>query len=245
MRLHVEIPHFEGVLFDELAAGLDVVAHESAEHVVCAGDVVHFDLEERTIDRVVRSDALRRFDPARIGRPLSVSRRNLAYMSSWALVFTIMSAAQGVGDRHRGQWIPFWQQACQQDRARACRYLVQLHATYCRAASGWSCNELGILLADKEMDRAGAVASIHRGCELGFQPACANATTVANTGTWSRGSPPFEELPILLRGSKGPITDRSFVSLYSRACDQGWPDSCERIGGSGERHQASVPAAIR
>ena len=202
-------------------------------------------LSVKTIDRVVRSDALRRFDPARIGRPLSVSRRNLAYMSSWALVFTIMSAAQGVGDRHRGQWIPFWQQACQQDRARACRYLVQLHATYCRAASGWSCNELGILLADKEMDRPGAFASIERGCELGFQPACANATRMASTGNWSKGSPPLEELPILLRGSKGPITERSFVSLYSRACDQGWPDSCERLAGSDTRYPVSVPAGIR
>jgi hypothetical protein len=36
-----------------------------------------------------------------------------------------------------------------------------------------------------------------------------------------------------------------FLSLYSRACDQGWPDSCERIGGSGDHHQASVPAAIQ
>ena len=122
--------------------------------------------------------------------------------------------------------------------------LAQLHSTDCRATSGWSCNELGILLADKEMDRAAAVASIQRGCELGFPPACANATSVASTATWSRGSPPFEELPILLRGSKGPITDRSFVSLYSRACDQGWPDSCERVAGMSDRHPALVPAGI-
>ena len=202
-------------------------------------------LSVKAIDRVVRSDALRRLDPTRIGRALSIRRRNLAYISVWAIVFTIMSAAQGVGDRHRGQWIPFWQQACQQQSARACRYLVQLHATYCRAASGWSCNELGILLADREMDRAGAAASIERGCELGFQPACANAAIFSNSGTWSRGSPPVEELPILLRGSKGPITDRRSVSLYSRACDQGWPDSCERIAGSDTRHPVSVPAALR
>ena len=201
-------------------------------------------LSIKSIDRIVRSEALRRFDPAAIGRSLSVRRRNLAYISVWAIVFVTMTAAQGVGDDHRGQWIPFWQRACQQNRAHACQYLAQLHTTYCRAESGWSCNELGMLL-DKEMDRAGAVASIQRGCELGFQPACANATSVASTSTWSRGSPSFEELPILLRGSKGPITDRSFVSLYSRACDQGWPDSCEGIGGSGDRHPPSVPAAIR
>jgi hypothetical protein len=160
-------------------------------------------LSVTSIDRVVRSNALRRFDPGRIGASLSVSRRNLAYVSIWVIVFTVMSAAQGVGDRHRGQWLPFWQEACQHGSARACRYLVQLHATYCRAGSRWSCNELDVLLADNKADRAGSIAS--------------------------RGSPSLAELPILLRGSKGPITDRSVASLYSRACDQGWPDSCERI----------------
>src|SRR5262249_2552560 len=143
------------------------------------------------------------------------SRRNLAYVSIWVIVFGIMSAAQGVGDRHRGQWLPFWQQACEQGHARACRYLTQLHATYCRAGSGWSCNELHILLGDKEIDRS------------------------------PRRAPPFEELPILLRGSKGPITDRSVASLYARACDQGWPDSCERVAGLGDGHPTTIPAAIR
>jgi hypothetical protein len=183
----------------------------------------------QSIDRVVRSGSLRRFDPAAIGPSLSARRRNLAYMAVWAIVFAVMTAAQGVGDRHRGQWIPFWQQSCQNDRARACRYLTQLHTIYCRAASGWSCNELGILQAGKEMNRTAALASMERGCELGFQPACANAVTLTNGGSPARGSPPVEDLPILLRGSKGPITDRSVVSLYARACEQGWPDSCGRV----------------
>src|SRR5262249_28981232 len=38
-------------------------------------------LSVKSIDRVVRSEALRRFDPTRIGRSLSVRRRNLAYVS--------------------------------------------------------------------------------------------------------------------------------------------------------------------
>jgi hypothetical protein len=176
-------------------------------------------LSVTSIDRVVRSEALRRFDPTRIGRSLSVSRRNLAYVSIWAIVFTTMSAAQGVGDRHRGQWIPFWQQACQQGRVRACRYLTQLHATYCRAGSRWSCNELDALLADNKDDRVRAFVS--------------------------NGAPPVEELPILLRGSKGPITDRGVASLYARACDQGWPDSCERIAKLGDPHPVSVPVGSR
>jgi hypothetical protein len=151
-------------------------------------------------------------------------------MSIWALVFTIMTAAQGVGDRHPGQWIPFWQQACQQNRAYACQYLVQLHTNYCGLDSGWSCNELGILQADKETDRPSAFVSMQRGCELGFQPACDNLASLMGSGPrWAIGSPPLEDLPILLRGSKGPIIDRNAASLYQLACDQGWPDSCGRV----------------
>jgi hypothetical protein len=190
-------------------------------------------LSIKAIDRAVRSEPLRRFDPAAIGRSLAPRRRNLAYISVWALLFAGMSAAQGVGDRHRGQWLPFWQQACQQDRSNACRYLAQLQTNYCVAGSGWSCNELGILQADKEMDRQAAFTSMMRGCELGFEPACANVTALTTGGPRATGSPPLEELPILLRGSKAPIIDRSSASLYARACDQGWPDSCGRVATSG------------
>ncbi|MEO5742540.1 MAG: hypothetical protein ABIS29_18295 [Vicinamibacterales bacterium] len=189
----------------------------------------------QSIDRAVRSEPLRRFDPAVIWRSLPVPSRNLASISVWAIVFAIMTAAQGVGDSHRGQWIPFWQSACQQDLGDACQYLALLHTNYCRASSGWSCNELGLLQADKEMDRSSALASMQRGCELGFQPACANLTNLSSDNPLATGSPPFDELPILLRGSKGPITDRSAASLYRRACDQGWPDSCDRIANSSTR----------
>jgi len=191
-------------------------------------------LSIRSIDRFVRSEALRRFDLTAMGRSLPGSR-NVAYVSVWAIVFAIMSAAQGVGDRHPGQWIPFWQQACQHDRDGACQYLAQLHAIACRAGSGWSCNELGVLQADKEVNRPAAFASMKRGCELGFEPACANATALTSGRSRVSGSPPLKELPILLRGSKGPINDRRVVSLYARACDQGWPDSCGRIAKSADR----------
>jgi hypothetical protein len=183
----------------------------------------------QSIDRVVRSAPLRRIDPARVARSLSGRRRNLAYISVWAIVFAIMTAAQGVGDHHRGQWIPFWQQACGQNRREACRYLAVLHTTYCRANSGWSCNELGRLQANDTNDRSGARGSMERGCELGFQPACVNlANLISGDRRLTAAPPPLEELPVLLRGSKGPITDWSAASLYRRACDQGWSESCGR-----------------
>ena len=40
LRLHVQIPHFQRVLLDELAAGFDLVAHQDAEQVVGRAGVV-------------------------------------------------------------------------------------------------------------------------------------------------------------------------------------------------------------
>jgi hypothetical protein len=155
-------------------------------------------LSIQAIDRAVRSGWLRRLDPAAIGRSLAPRRRNLAYVSLWTIVFTALSAAQGVGDRHRGQWVPFWREACAAGRPRACAYLAQLYSTLCDAGSGWSCNGLRVLQETGRIDPGAPVRP-----------------------------PPADELPILLRGSKGPIADRTPAVLYARACAQGWAIYCD------------------
>jgi hypothetical protein len=60
------------------------------------------------------------------------------------LVFTSMSLTQGVGDRHPGQYLPFWQRACDAGSLRACTYRDYLTLLYCNNGSGWACNEWGI-----------------------------------------------------------------------------------------------------
>ena len=186
------------------------------------------------IDRAVRRTFLRRLDPAALGRALAPRRRHLAYMGVWAVVFAVMSAAGGAGDRHPGQWLPFWQQACADGRPHACRYLAARQSGHCNSGSGWACNEAGILratLADAEAD-VEAARAFARGCELGFEPACANARAMREAGaaSFARAPPPHADYPIILRGSKGPITGRDPAALHARACDQGWPGACEAVG---------------
>jgi hypothetical protein len=151
-------------------------------------------------------------------------------MSIWAIAFGVMSAAEGVGDGHRGQWLPFWQQACAHERPYACPYLADMLWTFCDRGSGWACNESGIFQVQRELDYPRAANSIRRGCKLGFLAACLNARrmTGANRTLVSR-PPTLEDYPVILRGSKGAITDRSPSALYARACSQGWPDACGRI----------------
>ena len=194
-------------------------------------------LSIQLLDRLAHSRWLRAFDPAVRGRVRLPRRRTLASMALWAVAFTVMSAVQGVGDRHPGQWVPFWQGACSDGRPYACPYLADMHLTFCRSGSGWACNEAGVLhvaLARSGEDRrrfdpADAAGALERGCDLGFGPACQNlARLTSGMGPLEAAPPRLEDYPIILRGTKGPITDRSPGALYARACSQGWADTCGR-----------------
>jgi hypothetical protein len=196
-------------------------------------------LSIKWIDRAARSRLLRVFDPAALGRSLAPRQRHLAYMSIWAIAFAVMSAAQGVGDRHRGQWLPFWRQACQDGRPYACPYLADLQVNFCDQGSGWSCNEAGLLHIalsrsgedPRRPDAVGATVPFKRGCGLGFTAACENLRTMLTGGVLAVAPPTLKDYPIVLRGSKGAITDREPAALYARACDEGWPDTCGRSRG--------------
>src|SRR3954471_5222544 len=178
------------------------------------------------IDRAARAPLLRRFDPAALGRSLTRRQRNLAYIGAWTLVFAAMSAGGGVGDTHRGQWLPFWQDACAASRDGACAYLATLEAGYCESGSGWACNELGILQAGAR-DYAGSADVWQRGCAIGFAAACANRNASSADGGLNSAPPTLDDLPILLRGSKGPVADRSPAALTAAACRAGWRSYCE------------------
>jgi hypothetical protein len=187
------------------------------------------------IDAAARSSVLRRFDPAALGRTLLPRRRNLAYIGGWTLVFLVMSAANGVGDNHPGHWIPFWQEACREGRRDGCQNLALMEATYCKAGSGWACNEYGVMLARGGHSAVGARSLssdgnefFTRACNLGFGPGCDNLRTVgAGSGSLRSGPPRIEDYQIVLLHGKGPLPDRTSLELFERACRQGFMAGCE------------------
>jgi hypothetical protein len=192
-------------------------------------------LSVKAIDRLTRLEALHMFDPAHLVAALTPRARNVAYMSVWAMTFTVMSAAGGVGDTHPGQYLPFWQQACAEGRPYACPYVADRELTFCRQGSGWACNEAGILhvalsQSGEDLRRAdpdGAIEPFQRGCDLGFAAACRNLETMnGEGGELVRAGPTLEDYPIVLRGSKGQVREESRSALLALACRQGWPDAC-------------------
>jgi hypothetical protein len=201
-------------------------------------------LSIKGIDRLARSRPLRALDPAALGRALAPRQRHVAYMAVWAAVFAGMSAAQGVGDGHRGQFLPFWQQACDQGRPFACPYLADLQDDFCRQGSAWACNEAGILHVAlsqsgedlRRVDPAGATVLFQRGCDLGGAVACHNLERMASgANRFAAARPALDDYPVVLRGSKGAVRERDAAALYARACREGWPDTCDRVTGSNGR----------
>ena len=178
------------------------------------------------LDRLARSPRLKAINPAALGRALKPRQRNLAYIGVWSIAFVAMSASGYLGDRHPGQWTPFWDQACAADKPDACRNLYFLQEGFCADGSPWACNEAGILLTERYGNRAFAASAFNRACTLRFAAGCDNAGALARGGGLRHDVPTYVDYQYILRGSKGPIRDREPAALYAHACKVGWPSAC-------------------
>jgi hypothetical protein len=186
----------------------------------------------RAIDRVAVTGFFRHLVPARVFAFAGLQARH-ATAALWTLGFATLFLVGGVGDDHPGQYLPFWDQACDDGSRRACEYVVFIEQVYCARGSGWACNAQGIVLVTKFGDVSAARRDFERACALGSRSGCANvlnltsmSARVPGDASFAQAPPPLEELPIIIRGSKGPVLERDPTALYSLACERGWPETC-------------------
>ena len=204
------------------------------------------------IDAAARSRWLHSIDPARLGRALKARQRNLAYMAVWAVAFILVS--DPTSSYRPRRWVPFWQQACVEDRRNGCLVLSQIEKQYCTQGSAWACNDLGLLEAS---GRAASVmpprAAFERACALHMPAGCTNVSLMsanaepAAAGAYRRASPVPADYPILLQEGQGPLEGLFPAELYDRACRQGWADGCSRLAGVyflGTGGERDVPRAM-
>lgn len=147
--------------------------------------------------------------------------RNLAYTAAWAATFAVLMLGRALGDRHPGQYLPFWQEACAAGKDRACSYVAYRESIYCAQGSGWACNEWGVRLAARGLSPREA---FERGCRAGDAAACENRER-GRGAELARAPVPVRELPIVLSW-KGKVRERDPAALLAMACEQGWPGSC-------------------
>ena len=189
-------------------------------------------LSVKLLDRLAALPVLKALDPSVWSRDWAPRRRHLAYMGVYASAFVAMSASGYLGDRHPGQWTPFWEQACAADKRDACVNLYLLNDGYCTDGSAWACNEIGILLAERYADRPRApetaAAAFQRACALQFRAGCDNVAAISNGRALRHDAPTAADYRFILRGSKGPIGELAPAELYARACALGWPACTSR-----------------
>lgn len=157
-----------------------------------------------------------------------LGRANLAHMAVWIAFFGFMTTSGAADGMHKGDSLPFWEQACAEGRPRACERLLRIEASYCGDNAGWACNELGRhhldgRIAAPDLDRA--LAYFSRACEGRFQAGCVN---LLDQSAPSRANPRTLDLRLLLREGGPNLLDMPEPELYQRACRHGWGFACQR-----------------
>lgn len=184
-------------------------------------------LSVRWIDRIAQKPLLRNLEPDRLLAFSPLKETRLRTASLWIVTFLVVRALGGVGDHHPGQYLPFWDEACEVGNERACEHLADMQLVYCARDSGWACNERGIVLATKLNRAEEAHAHFERACSLDFGPGCENVLQLQlGAGSFAEALPPDDDLPIVIRGSKGPVTTTDRNELYALACERGWTEHC-------------------
>jgi hypothetical protein len=179
-----------------------------------------------SIDRAVRALGKRPI-LHRTGLDAPLGRLNVAHMAVWVAFFVAMTAAGAADGMHRGDSLPFWQQACAEGRPRACERLVMIETSYCNDNAGWACNEVGrhyiegrLVLADRDQ----ALVYFSRACEARFQAGCVNLLDPVNP---LPANPRTFDLRLLVREGGPNLFDMPEPELYTRACRHGWDFACQ------------------
>jgi Na+-translocating ferredoxin:NAD+ oxidoreductase RnfD subunit len=183
------------------------------------------------IDRLVRSIGTRPI-LTQLGLDGPLGRANLPHMAIWILFFGAMTAFGRTDGMHRGDSLPFWEQACSENRPQACERLLRIEAAYCADNAGWACNELGRhhvegRLVSRNLDRAFMYFS--RACETRFQAGCVNLLDPTQP---SQANPRALDLRLLVRESGPNLVDMPEPELFARACRHGWRFACDRQSAS-------------
>jgi hypothetical protein len=157
-----------------------------------------------------------------------LGRMNLAHMGVWAALFMLMTSVGAADGMHKGDSLPFWEQACAENRPQACQRLLRIEGSYCSDNAGWACNELGrhyLAGAIVPRDEGRALQYFSRACEGRFQAGCVNLLDAA---TPARADPRPLDLRLLLREGGPNLLEMPEPQLYERACRHGWAFACQR-----------------
>ncbi len=175
----------------------------------------------------------------RVGLQVAGSKSNAVHIVVWVAFFAAMTAIGSTDGIHRGDRVPFWQEACAEGSEKACSKLVHIESVFCGDGVGWACNELGVSFAEgmvTKRDPDLSQAYLQRSCQLGYWTGCVNIRGLSlgmremRPGSLSRDVPSIHDLRALLREGGKNLLASPEAELLSRACDHGWTFACSTDG---------------
>lgn len=145
--------------------------------------------------------------------PLRGARANTVHVALWALFFVFI---RGDLSAHPGRAPKFWEQACAEERPRACTALVIAYERACESGICEACHNLGAVLGEGAGEVASqpgrALSAYDRGCELGCGASCGALGVRLVNGEG------IEQSPVVAR------------AVFERGCELGDAWSCTSLG---------------
>ena len=145
-----------------------------------------------------------------------LGRGNLAHMAVWAGIFVVMMTTGSADGMHRGDSLPFWEQACAEGTPQACRAAAAHRSLVLWRQRGLGLQRAGPPLrgrADRRRaDPDRAFAYFARACEGRFQAGCVN---MLDASTPSRVDPRPLDLRLLLREGGPNLLEMPEPELYA------------------------------
>ncbi len=207
-------------------------------------------LASRALDWIARVRVFRFVSPEYLAERLGPGLRNTVYLVLWVVVFGGLSTVKALGDAHEARTVPFWYQACEDNRPNGCQRYEELLRTHCAAESGWACNELGVLVNDKKLSgKEDLDVLFNSACGFGSSAGCANRDTFRSARQdFGHGVPTLLDFRVILRQGK-PLREKTPLQILARACAEGWMAGCDRLAalyfqGTGVTADKSKAAAL-
>lgn len=127
------------------------------------------------LDKFARNLSFAKILPAVSNWKISPHKLNLVFMSIWICIYIVWSQSGQLGNSHPGRQSKFWEQACEQERRKACLSLHHLLERECNIGNALACARLGSLIRfgkGVERDDHKAYKFVSKSCDLGFDQAC-------------------------------------------------------------------------
>jgi hypothetical protein len=206
-------------------------------------------LSVQIIDRMAGASVLGRISLWSDSR--AAQRLNLLSIATWGALFSFMLSTGFLGGTHPGEFVEFWEQACDKKQRKACGRLIRALDFQSAHGSSMGSNRLAIHFLEgkiTEQDPVAAGVLFARACDQGNTNGCCNLASLSinhdlgNPDDVARAISHLEgfEVDAIARdpfciglaystGRGRPVDKNKALGFFHESCDVGLLNACVRV----------------